>query len=70
MFLKLRQSMYDIISIGVEISAHQTYQHWYNLISDSDAMSTVSDEEHTSIVNFIFPEIYLVISTEKVLENA
>ena len=54
-------------SIGVESTARNAYELWYNQIFPEDAMTSRSAEEHHSSINHIFPRIGQVRSTEEVL---
>jgi len=55
-------------NIGVETTAREAYQHGYNQVFASDAMTAMSREEHESTQKFIFPRIGLIRTTDEVLK--
>jgi nicotinamidase-related amidase len=54
-------------NIGVESTARFAYEYGYNQVFVEDAMSALSDAEHTATVTKIFPRIGLVRKTDEVL---
>ncbi|PKG22625.1 isochorismatase family protein [Niallia nealsonii] len=44
-------------NIGVEMTAREAFQHGYNQLFITDAMTTFSKEEHEATCKFIFPRI-------------
>jgi nicotinamidase-related amidase len=54
-------------NIGVESTARFAYEYGYNQIFAEDAMSAMSDDEHTATVTKIFPRIGLVRKTDQIL---
>jgi nicotinamidase-related amidase len=56
-------------NIGVESTAREAFQHGYNQIFITDAMTTFSKEEHESSIRFTFPKIGKVRTTEEFLSQ-
>jgi len=56
-------------NIGVESTARFAYEYGYNQIFAEDAMSAMSEEEHTLTVTRIFPRIGLVRKTGDILAD-
>ena len=56
-------------NIGVETTAREAYQHGYNQIFVSDAMTAMSGAEHQSTLANIFPRIGRTRTTSEVLES-
>jgi nicotinamidase-related amidase len=74
--LQLRRRGIDTIvlcgiatNIGVESTAREAFQHGYNQIFITDAMTTFSQEEHDMTLRFIFPRIGKLRTTEEFLEQ-
>ncbi len=55
-------------NIGVETTAREAYQHGYEQVFASDAMSAMSKEEHEASLKHIFPRIGLVRNTEGIIK--
>ena len=56
-------------NIGVESTAREAFQHGYNQIFITDAMTTFSKEEHDATCNYIFPRIGKVRTTQQFLSE-
>ncbi len=54
-------------NIGVETTAREAYQHGYNQVFASDAMTAMTKEEHDMTIKAIFPRIGLIRTTDQVL---
>ena len=74
--LQLRRRKIDTIvlcgiatSIGVESTARNAYELWYNQIFAEDGMSSRTDEEHHSTITHVFPRIWMVKTTEEILAS-
>lgn len=74
--LQLRRRAIDTImlcgiatSIGVETTAREAYQHGYNQIFVSDAMTDLNDETHQTTFAHVFPKIGRIRTTDQVLAN-
>lgn len=74
--LQLRRRGIDTIvlcgiatNIGVESTAREAFQHGYQQIFITDAMTTFSQEEHDATCNFIFPRIGKVRSIQQFLSE-
>ncbi|GGA26964.1 isochorismatase family protein [Paenibacillus physcomitrellae] len=72
--LQLRRRGIDTIvlcgiatNIGVESTAREAFQHGYNQVFVTDAMKTFSQEQHDATVNYIFPRIGKIRTTEQFL---
>lgn len=73
--LQLRRRGIDTIvlcgistSIGVDTTAREAYQHGYNQIFVTDAMTARSAEEHEYVCKTIFPRLGRIRTTEQVVE--
>ena len=55
-------------SIGVESTARNAYELWYNQIFAEDAMTSRNSEEHYSTIKNIFPRIWQVKLTQDIIE--
>jgi nicotinamidase-related amidase len=74
--LQLRRRGIDTIvlcgiatNIGVESTAREAFQHGYNQIFITDAMTTFSEEAHNATVKFIFPRIGRIRTTDEFLSQ-
>ncbi|MGH7866959.1 MAG: isochorismatase family protein [Candidatus Dormibacteraceae bacterium] len=56
-------------NIGVESTARQAYEHGYNTVIVSDAISSLSVDDHNFAIRRIFPRISQVDTTENVLAH-
>ncbi|MDP4084333.1 MAG: hydrolase [Bacillota bacterium] len=56
-------------NIGVESTAREAFQHGYNQIFITDAMTTFSQEAHNASLQFIFPRIGKLRTTEEFLSQ-
>ncbi|EEL62097.1 MULTISPECIES: isochorismatase family protein [Bacillus cereus group] len=56
-------------NIGVESTAREAFQHGYNQIFITDAMTTFSPEEHDMSVRYTFPRIGQLRTTEQFLDQ-
>ncbi|GLU32517.1 hydrolase [Trinickia caryophylli] len=54
-------------NVGVESTARAAFEHGYALVLVEDAMSCVAAEQHRASVEYIFPRLGLVRSSEEVL---
>ncbi|PES01951.1 isochorismatase, partial [Bacillus anthracis] len=52
-------------NIGVESTAREAFQHGYNQIFITDAMTTFSPEEHDMSMHYIFPRIGQLRTTDQ-----
>ncbi|MBY9080147.1 isochorismatase family protein [Paenibacillus sp. HN-1] len=73
--LQLRRRGIDTIvlcgistSIGVDTTAREAYQHGYNQVFVTDAMTARNAEEHEYVCKTIFPRIGRIRTTEQVVE--
>ena len=53
--------------IGVESTARDAYEHGYEIVFASDAMTGISSESHAYSIERIFPRIGRVRSTEQII---
>lgn len=53
---------------GVDTTAREAYQHGYNQVFATDAMTGVSEEEHDYVLKHIFPRIGRSRTTAAILE--
>jgi nicotinamidase-related amidase len=74
--LQLRRRNIDTIvlcgiatNIGVETTAREAFQHGYNQVFITDAMTAMSQQEHDATVRYIFPRIGKVRTTDEFLEQ-
>lgn len=74
--LQLRRRGIDTIvlcgiatNIGVESTAREAFQYGYNQIFITDAMTTFSQEAHNASLQFIFPRIGRLRTTEEFLSQ-
>lgn len=44
-------------NIGVETTAREAFQHGYNQVFITDAMTAITPEEHEATCKYIFPRI-------------
>jgi nicotinamidase-related amidase len=72
--LQLRRRGIDTIvlcgistGIGVDTTAREAYQHGYNQIFSTDAMTASTKEEHDYVCNYIFPRIGQLRTTEEIV---
>lgn len=72
--LQLRRRGIDTIvlcgiatNIGVESTAREAFQHGYNQVFITDAMTTFSQEAHEASLKFIFPRIGKLRTTKQFL---
>ncbi|WP_419883558.1 isochorismatase family protein [Peribacillus sp. B-H-3] len=56
-------------NIGVESTAREAFQHGYNQIFITDAMTTFTKEEHEASLTYIFPRIGQLRTTEEFLSQ-
>ncbi|WP_391117672.1 isochorismatase family protein [Psychrobacillus sp. L3] len=56
-------------NIGEESTAREAFQHGYNQIFITDAMTSFSQEEHEMSLRFIFPRIGKLRTTDEFLEQ-
>lgn len=56
--------------IGVDTTAREAYQHGYQQIFASDAMTGLSQQEHDYVLSYIFPRIGRIRTTEEILTAA
>jgi nicotinamidase-related amidase len=56
-------------NIGVESTAREAFQHGYNQIFITDAMTTFTKEEHEASLTYIFPRIGQLRTTEEFLSR-
>ena len=72
--LQLRRRGIDTIvlcgistSIGVDTTAREAFQHGYNQIFSTDAMTAPTKEEHDYVCKYIFPRIGKLRTTEEII---
>jgi nicotinamidase-related amidase len=72
--LQLRRRGIDTIvlcgvstNIGVDTTAREAYQHGYNQIFSTDAMTASTKEEHDYVCKYIFPRIGQLRTTEEIV---
>lgn len=72
--LQLRHREIDTITlcgistnIGVDTTAREAFQHGYNQIFASDAMTAHSKEEHDYVCKYIFPRIGKLRTTKEIV---
>lgn len=72
--LQLRRRGIDTIvlcgvstSIGVDTTAREAFQHGYNQIFPTDAMTASTKEEHDYVCKYIFPKIGKLRTTEEII---
>ncbi|WP_378956250.1 hydrolase [Pelosinus sp. sgz500959] len=72
--LQLRRRGIDTIvlcgvstGIGVDTTAREAYQHGYNQIFSTDAMTASTKEEHDYVCTYIFPRIGQLRTTEQIV---
>ncbi len=72
--LQLRRRGIDTIvlcgvstSIGVDTTAREAFQHGYNQIFPTDAMTASTKEEHDYVCKYIFPRIGQLRTTEEII---
>ena len=72
--LQLRRRGIDTIvlcgvstSIGVDTTAREAFQHNYNQIFSTDAMTALTKEEHDYVCKYIFPKIGKLRTTEEII---
>ena len=53
--------------IGVDITAREAFQHGYNQIFSTDAMTASTKEEHDYVCKHIFPRIGKLRTTEEIV---
>lgn len=75
--LQLRRRRLDTIvlcgiasGIGVDTTAREAFQHGYQLIFASDAISGLTRNEHDYVMSAIFPRIGRIRTTEEILQSA
>ena len=56
-------------NIGVEMTAREAFQHGYNQVFLTDAMTTFSKEEHEATCKYIFPRIGKVRTVEELINE-
>ncbi|GIP25788.1 hypothetical protein J23TS9_09180 [Paenibacillus sp. J23TS9] len=56
------------ITIGVDTTAREAYQHGYHQVFAEDAMAAKTQEEHNYVRTTIFPRIGKVRKSEEVAE--
>jgi nicotinamidase-related amidase len=73
--LQLRRRGIDTIvlcgiasGIGVDTTAREAFQHGYHIIFANDAMSGITQAEHEHVINFIFPRIGRIRTTEEIVQ--
>ncbi len=73
--LQLRRRGIDTIvlcgiasGIGVDTTAREAYQHGYNQVFVSDAMTGLSKREHDYVIEYVFPRMGQIRTTDEVLE--
>ena len=54
-------------SIGVDTTAREAFQHSYNQIFLTDAMTALTKEEHDYVCKYIFPKIGKLRTTEEII---
>ncbi len=54
-------------SIGVDTTAREAFQHGYNQIFSTDAMTASTKEEHDYVCKYIFPKIGKLRTTEEII---
>ena len=74
--LQLRRRGIDTIvlcgvstNIGVDTTAREAFQHGYNQIFASDAMTAHTKEEHDYVCKYIFPRIGKLRTTEEIVSS-
>jgi nicotinamidase-related amidase len=55
--------------IGVDTTAREAFQHGYDIIFASDAMSGFSEAEHKHVQDFIFPRMGRIRTTQAIVSN-
>jgi len=72
--LQLRRRKIDTIvlcgvstNIGVDTTAREAFQHGYNQVFSTDAMTASTKEEHDYVCKYIFPRIGKSRTTEEIL---
>jgi len=72
--LQLRRHKIDTIvlcgvstNIGVDTTAREAFQHGYNQIFATDAMTALTKEEHDYVCKYIFPRIGKLRTTEEIV---
>lgn len=72
--LQLRRRGIDTIvlcgvstNIGVDTTAREAFQHGYNQIFSTDAMTAKTNEEHDYVCEYIFPRIGKIRTTEEIV---
>ena len=55
------------INIGVDTTAREAFQHGYNQIFASDAMTAHSKEKHDYVCKYIFPRIGKLRTTKEIV---
>lgn len=72
--LQLRRRGIDTIilcgvstSIGVDTTAREAFQHSYNQIFSTNAMTALTKEEHDYVCKYIFPKIGKLRTTEEII---
>jgi len=72
--LQLRRRGIDTIvlcgvstSIGVDTTAREAFQHGYNQIFSTDAMTAITKEEHDYVCKYIFPRIGKLRTTQEIV---
>lgn len=72
--LQLRRRGIDTIilcgvstNIGVDTTAREAFQHGYNQIFSTDAMTASTKEEHDYVCKYIFPRIGQLRTTEEIV---
>jgi nicotinamidase-related amidase len=56
-------------SIGVESTARSAYEHGYNVVVATDAMTDINPAAHASSVQHIFPKLGETATTGEILEK-
>lgn len=57
-----------VTNFGVETTLREAYDHGYAVVAVADAMSSFSSPEHEFALQYVFPRLGRVCSTERVLE--
>ena len=72
--MQLRRRKIDTIvlcgvstNIGVDTTAREAFQHGYNQIFATDAMTAHTKEEHNYVCKYIFPRIGKLRTTEEII---
>lgn len=53
--------------IGVDTTAREAFQHGYDQIFASDAMTGLAKQEHDYVISYVFPRIGRVRTTDEIL---